>query len=743
MANSKRAVSALGALLGVFLAGGGRAHADCASPANAIEAENCLPGSPPSEWDVNGAGDASIQGFATDMSVNRGTTIQFKVKTPASSYRLDIYRIGYYGGNGARKVATVTPSATLPQSQPNCLTNSTGLVDCGNWAVSASWAVPATAVSGVYVAHLVRNDNGDASHIIFVVRRDGAPSDILFQTGDTTWQAYNRYGGNSLYQGSGPGGGGRAYKVSYNRPFTTRGDSVADSFFNAEYPMVRWLERNGYDVSYFSGVDADRLGPEIALRKVYLSVGHDEYWSKQQRLNVEAARDGTLPGQTAPVHLAFLSGNSVFWKTRWESSISSPATAHRTLVCYKETHEGAKIDPSPEWTGTWRDARSFNPQGPNPENALMGTLFTVNCCSYPLEVRLPEAQLRFWRNTPNISQLTGTQLWTGPPETLGYEWDEDLDNGARPAGLVRLSITGRSVPERLLDYGSTYGPGSAVHSLAFYKRPNGALVFGSGTIQWSWGLDSNHDRGNEAAQPGHAAGDGQPLRRHGRPARHPRRRPRARVPLHRRPGRDLADHVPRQQRHASGRTGGQHPGHGDGCGAGTRGRRRGVAGRRADVASRHGPGHLVLRVDAHPERNGHPPLARRRRQRQPRGAWSRTHGHHRVGTPAPGGRRQHLGRHRHARSHQPGRRARDRRGREVPLVAGGPDHRPALLQGRPGHRHPHRPAVDLVRSAARGRDVRRRDGGRAGRRSSSRPRCRSPPTPRTSPRCTPRSVSTW
>jgi len=461
---------------------------------NPIVCENSKPGNWPSEWDITDAGDPSIQGFATDISVNKGQTIRFKVKTTASSYRLDIYRIGYYGGRGARKVATVQPSVTLPQAQPACRTNaSTGLIDCGNWAQSATWTVPADATSGVYLAKLVRPDTGGASHIVFIVRDDGGNSDLLFQTADTTWQAYNDYGGNSLYVGPlgvSPGSpDGRAYKVSYNRPFNTRGNIYRRAwFFGAEYPMIRWLEANGYNVSYFSGVDSDRRSAEILEHKVFLSIGHDEYWSGAQRANVEAAR-------ASGIHLAFFSGDEVFWKIRWENSIDGSNTPYRTLVCYKETHADAKIDPLPNvWTGTWRDPRFSPPaDGGRPENALTGTIFTVNCCSED-SITVPEAlgKLRFWRNT-SIANLAPGATGALPIGTLGYEWDENLDNGFRPLGLVPLSSTTVDVSGYLLDYGSTFGSGTATHSLTLYRHSSGALVFGAGTIRWSWGLDGNHD----------------------------------------------------------------------------------------------------------------------------------------------------------------------------------------------------------------------------------------------------------
>ena len=465
----------------------------CDAPANPIVAENCLPGNPASEWDISGAGDASIQGFATDISVNRGGTISFKVNTNATSYSLDIYRLGYYGGMGARKIITVPPSAPLPQNQPACLTDSTtGLIDCGNWAVSASWAVPANATSGIYIARLVRADTGGASHIVFIVRDDASTSDLLFQTSDTTWQAYNQYGGNSLYFG-GPGTNpGRAYKVSYNRPITTRDTSSHDFVFNAEYPMVRWLEANGYNVSYFTGVDSDRNGALIANHKTFLSVGHDEYWSGGQRANVEAAR-------TKGVNLAFFSGNEIFWKTRWENSIDGSGTSYRTLVSYKETHANARIDPldvSPTWTwtGTWSDPRFSPPSdGGRPANALSGNQFMVNDgATTSIVVPAADGQMRFWRNTSIASLAAGTS-YTLPNGTLGYEWDEDLDNGFRPAGVIRMSTTTVTNAPVLQDYGSTYASGTAIHHLTLYRASSGALVFGSGTVQWSWGLDSNHD----------------------------------------------------------------------------------------------------------------------------------------------------------------------------------------------------------------------------------------------------------
>jgi hypothetical protein len=421
-----------------------------------------------------------------------GQTIFFKISTPAASYRVDIYRMGYYQGNDGRFITSISPSVPLPQIQPSCLNDSaTGLIDCGNWGISASWTVPSTATSGVYFAKLVRPDTGEVGAIMFIVRNDSSHSDILVQTSDPTWQAYNAYGGNSFYSGNPVG---RAYKVSYNRPLNA-GQSIHWDFFSFEYEIVRFLEANGYDVTYFTGVDTDRNGALITQHKVFMSVGHDEYWSGGQRANVEAAR-------AAGVNLAFFSGNEVFWKTRWEASTDGTSTPYRTLVCYKETSTngtyGGVIDPAdpPTWTGIWRDPRFSPPaDGGHPENALTGTMSQVSAPQdNAITVPQPDGRMRFWRNT-SIATLGPGQVATLPQSTLGYESDEDVDNGFRPAGLIRLSTTTAAVSQYLYfspTSGYHFGNGTETHHLTLYRAPSGALVFGAGTIHWSWGVDSDH-----------------------------------------------------------------------------------------------------------------------------------------------------------------------------------------------------------------------------------------------------------
>src|SRR5919202_3145504 len=468
-----------------------RSVAACGNP---VACENALPGTDPATWEVDGAGDPTIQGYATSMSTNVGGTVSFKIKSATSNYRIDIYRLGWYGGAGARLVQSDV-AHTGTGSQPACLTQaSTGLVDCGNWSVSATWTIPSTAVSGVYIAHLKRNDTGGTSQIVFVVRDDSSHSAIVLQTSDATWEAYNTYGdGNgeqSLYTCSDlcpPGNPSTyqgAFKVSYNRPFHTAEDDSGRSwlFTGAEYSMIRFLEANGYDVSCVSGSDVQSRGTLLKNHRLFISSGHDEYWSAGQRSSVEAARD-------AGVNLAFFTSNLMFWKTRWETSTDGSNTPDRTLVSYKDTHFASPQDPV-AWTGTWRDPRFTTPAQNTPENAVTGQSFVVNSGTSRITVPAAYKSLRMWRNT-------SAGALTLAPQTLGYEWDVDADNGYQPAGEFDLSSTTVSGLELFTDYGSTTKlGGTATHNLTMYRAPSGARVFGAGTVQWAWGLDDFNPSAN-------------------------------------------------------------------------------------------------------------------------------------------------------------------------------------------------------------------------------------------------------
>ncbi len=354
----------------------------------------------------------------------------------------------------------------------------------------------------MYFARIYRTDGtSGANQIPFVVTNNSSQSDILFMTSDETWQAYNDWGGYSFYTGTSTGSPwccsplnpGRAVQISYNRPFATRYDSISpngqDFFFYAEFPMIQFLEKNGYDVSYVSQIDVAQPGAAsmISQHKVLMNTGHSEYWDAGDMDNITAARN-------AGVNLALFTGNTAWWKTRWANS-QFGNEPYRTQITYKESLDSTQSDPAdpPTWTGAWRDQRFSPPGDASPENALTGQLWDVNCCSYADSVSSGYSKLQIWKNTAAAS-LSAGQTYTMPGETLGYEWDSDVDNGFRPAGEIDMSKTcENSVAQRLLTVREEFVSDQGCNSLTLYRASSGALVFDAGTIQWSWGLESDHD----------------------------------------------------------------------------------------------------------------------------------------------------------------------------------------------------------------------------------------------------------
>src|SRR5437764_6295990 len=420
------------------------------STGNAIVLENCYPGNNP--WNVRNAAtiaSGGIEGYATAASINKGESVGLKVNSAdGSTFRVEVYRTGYYGGAGARLFSVI--SGVTGIAQPACTTDATtGLVDCSNWSTSLTLTTTQDWPSGTYAIRLVREDTGTDNQILLVVRDDSRKAQVVYGVGFSDFQAYNNYGGRSLYDFNSTGsvtvaGTPRAVKVSYDRPFEQPRSGLRDWYTRTEIATVYWLEQQGYDVGYVSNTDIGTTPSLIQGVKAYISPAHDEYVSAAMRSAMTAARD-------SGTGLFFSGGNEIYWKARFENGPNGGVG--RVEVTYKSTQSGS-ADPSRDPTGTWRD-----PNGANaPENALTGIMYVGDNDNvyFPLVVSAVEGADRIYRYTPLASQPAGTstRLGTG---LVGWEWDARVDNGQEPAGLKTLATSPVS-GELIQNNGANYNP---------------------------------------------------------------------------------------------------------------------------------------------------------------------------------------------------------------------------------------------------------------------------------------------
>jgi hypothetical protein len=441
---------------------------------NPIIQENQNPGT--TEWELtNPATNREIEGYASLTSVNRDRQIRFYVNTQDPSYTLEIFRMGWYGGTGARRM---TEPIELPGiKQPPALEHrASGLVEC-DWQESYTSIVPPWT-SGVYLAKLTASESGKQSYIIFVVRDDKRKSDFLFQLSVTTYQAYNNWGHKSLYRWNSRRI--QAYLVSFNRPYAKSPNPDAAYGVGAgefltnfqpshrvssagwDYNLVRWLEREGYDVSYATNIDTHSNPKLLWNHRAFLSVGHDEYWSAAMRRNVEKARD-------KGVSLAFLGANICYWQIRIDISPFSKEP-YRTIVAYKEY---AALDPYRDRRRTtlWR-----NPPVNLPEDSSIGVMYAAF-----------EVDADIVIDNPPDWMVANTNLRSGSilPGLLGYEVDRMYGNA--PANTVRVAhspYTDGRVRQGLHNSHSDF----PIEDRIGYAE-SGAIVFATGSMQWIWALD--------------------------------------------------------------------------------------------------------------------------------------------------------------------------------------------------------------------------------------------------------------
>ena len=458
-------------LLTLLIPGMARSPVTATAADNPIVTENQQPGS--SGWQLGSmiAYDTvnQIKGYASATSVPQGSSLTFYVTVnPAQSYSIDVYRIGWYGGLGGRLRLHAGPIDGV--TQPTCPTDATtGMIAC-NWSPGYSFTIPSDWTSGVYLAVLT-NADGYQNDVVFVVR-DGRPASLLFQHAVNTDEAYNNWPndgatGKSLYDYNSAGantvaGSPRAVKVSFDRPFANNG---AGLFLNWEIQLVRWLERSGYDVTYSTDVDTHANGSELRNHKAFLSTGHNEYWSNEMVNAAASARD-------AGVNLAFFGADPVYRQIRYEASAAG--VANRVVVFYKD----AGLDPVQGSTTTTQ----FRDDPVNrPEQVLVGVQFT--------------SEVPWGSNAPHVVTNsaswvyagTGLQDGDGVPGIVGYEMDR-YEPGYPGPNATTWTLLSRSP--------FTDSGGNADYSnSSIYQAPSGAFVFATGTMSWSWGLDSFDNAG--------------------------------------------------------------------------------------------------------------------------------------------------------------------------------------------------------------------------------------------------------
>lgn len=453
--------------------------------ANAVQIENARQGT--EDWKLFRSSDnQEIEGYASATSVANGESISFYVSSIESTYSMQIFRMGWYGGLGARAVhGPITRDGfqqAIPQPDP-----ATGMVEC-NWTSPYTLTIPSDWVSGVYLVKLTLPSSRRNSYIPFIVRNDSSQANHYVQLSVDTWQAYNRWGGKSLYSKFSTNGVA-ADIVSFDRPYTD-GNGTGQFLWNWEYSMIRFLEREGFDVTYSTNIDTHARGSLLNNHKSFLSIGHDEYWSWEMRQTVEAAL-------ASGVDLGFFTANAAYWQVRFAPNPAG--VPYRRMIGYKEDAFQAGKDPyatdsDPSnnhlITVQFRDVRAAN----KPEAALIGVQYGDD----PIDGDLVIDDVT---SAPWV--FTGTGLTKGSVlrGLLGYEVDWVVP-GVTPAGTVTLAHSAFVTT----DNGTTGFSDMVVRSIGTSmpadERPT---VFATGTIQWPWGLDdwNSSTRGsrlNAAAQ---------------------------------------------------------------------------------------------------------------------------------------------------------------------------------------------------------------------------------------------------
>ncbi|MEU9148138.1 N,N-dimethylformamidase beta subunit family domain-containing protein [Streptomyces sp. NPDC048349] len=425
-----------------------------------VQAENALPGSP--DWRIRRRGPArAIEGFADRVSVRPGELLGVRVSTTSASYAVRAYRMGWYGGARAR---LVWQSAPLPGVlQPPAV------LDLETRTARAAWRVTTRIDTsgwpeGCYLLRLDTQDGKAQRFVPVTVRSAFGAGRTVIMNSVATWQAYNRWGGADLYRGATGKNGSRSLRVTFDRPYENR--HGAGQFLPYEAPLIALAESLGLPLAYTTGADVARCPVVLMGAAAMVSLGHDEYWSPEQRRHVTRARD-------SGTNLAVLGANCCYRRIRFEASDVGP---DRVVVCYKGDY--AKDPGFQRGSPPTHDFRRA--PAADPESALLGVLYD----GYPVDAPYVVSHPEHW-----LLAGTGARAGDSYPRLVGVEFDRV--NPAHP--MPR--------PVEILAHSPVVCKGRPSYAdTAYLSLPSGAGIFATGTMRWVEALDVGAPGG---AKPSH------------------------------------------------------------------------------------------------------------------------------------------------------------------------------------------------------------------------------------------------
>jgi len=480
--------------------------ADINTFSNAIVKENSMPGAHRSNWFLGSNGtNATIAGYTDKTSYSPGDTVSFKVDSSNNPFRVEIYRLGFYGNEqlGARNVLGVNTHITgAPEVQPSPSVDGTlGSTSCA-WETTATWTIPNDTPPGLYYILFRRTDEtANVASCHLTVKTDPTDKAVMI-TPDNTYQAYNMWGatnnngsrdagtwtGRNLYQAGADAGipnfAHRSYATSFDRPYGTQSTRVNTYLFDSEFGMLVFAEAQGFDLTYASDIDLEKDSNYLDDAKLVMTNGHTEYWTTNMWDCYQNARDNG-------VNLMFNASNVALWRVRFDVGDINK----RTMICYKDSatvdisagFTGSGLDPV-SYTGTWRDSRTSSPNNSDrrPEDSLTGQLFKVSApLNGTLDVPFASQDLPIWRNSTSIQALTTGQTYTTSAGVVGDELDFVDDTSlTKPDNLVKLSPSTRTFNDQASNANGTIYTEDATNiviGFSLYRADSGALVFNTGS----------------------------------------------------------------------------------------------------------------------------------------------------------------------------------------------------------------------------------------------------------------------